>query len=242
MALCEFLPVLRRRWYVVVIAVLCMAVFTGIQFWHAGVYSTRTVIYLVHHNSDPQGAWPAVGSTDETLVSFAGTIVSEINAGRPVARYASGDAPLYGVGVRQGVKVTQSDSGGQWWSSFGRAEIEVQIVGTSHEWVESQQQEIIARIVDLCRTAQGAAWDDPNQRITPFVAPLTESIEHVAPSRIEQLIAVGASFGAALLVGCWVAVRWERRSRRRAVRGPEEQREAGAAVVSDMSAGSDGRV
>ncbi|MFZ2625486.1 MAG: hypothetical protein WAX29_09660 [Propionibacterium sp.] len=242
MALCEFLPIMRSRWYVLVVALLCAVVFTGIQFRNSGVYSTRTVIYLVHHNSDPQGAWPAVGSTDETLVNFAGTIVSEMNKGRPVARYASEDAPFYGVGVRQGIKITQSDSGGQWWSSFGRAEIEVQVVGTSREWVESQQRDVLARIVAMCRSAQGAAWDDPNQRITPFVAPLTDSVEHVAPSRFEQVIAVGAILAAALMAGCWVAVRWERRSSRAAGRLPGGEPAARASAVSATSAGADRRV
>ncbi|WP_177170156.1 hypothetical protein [Propionibacterium cyclohexanicum] len=217
MTLSEFLRLIRRRWYVLLVALLCAALFATIQYRTSGVYSTRTIVYLIHHNSNPQGAWPSVGSTDETLVSFAGTIVNEVNRGRPGVRYASEDAPLYGVGLRQGVRVTQSNSGGQWWSSFPRAEIEVQIVGPGRAWVAAQQQQILSRIVELCRSAQGAAWADPDQRITPLVAPLTDSIDHITPARLDLVVAAGAILGAALICGGWAAVLLDRRARRGAV-------------------------
>lgn len=197
----QLLCVMWRRWYIVLLAVLCAGAFTAAQARSSGLYTTRTIVYFIHQSKDSVTPWLSNQAGDQSLVDFAGTIANEVNAGRPSVRYASETAPLYGVGVRQAVRVGLVDSGGQWWSSFSRAEIEIQVVGPTHEWVQGQQREVLDAIDNRTRSAQGSTWDDPNARITPVVVPVTSSIDHVAPSRFEQLAAVAAMLAAALLVG-----------------------------------------
>lgn len=207
----QLLCTIARRWYVILLVMVCAGAFTVNQFRSSGLYSTRTVVYFIHQSSNIAAPWLSDGVGDESIVDFAGTIANEINSGRPSVRYATAEAPLYGVGVRQSVRVGLVDSGGQWWSSFSQAEIEVQIVGPTRAWVQGQQKEILDSIASRTRAAQGSAWDDTSTRITPVVVPVTNSIDHIAPSRLEQVLAIGAILGAAVLVGCWCAAFVDRR-------------------------------
>ncbi|MDN6442230.1 MAG: hypothetical protein L0K30_09525, partial [Acidipropionibacterium jensenii] len=118
----------------------------------------------------------------------------------------SNDAPLYGVGIRQGLLVAIPNTGGQWSAMFSRADIEIQIVGRTREWVERTQRETIQKVFEVSRQRQGAAYTDPQKYITPTVMPLTGGIQQVTVGRPAQMMALVALMAAALLAGGWGAV------------------------------------
>lgn len=212
MTLRELLHALLRRWYLPLTALLMAGAvgFTWLQ--SGGCYTTTTVVAFTL----PSRATllPQSGLDDVNVIAFAGVVAQEINGGRPIARYASREAPLYGVGVRQGLLVALPDSGSQWASSFARAEIEIQIVGRTHDEVAALQQDLLDRVFLLAAGQQASSAAD--QRIQASIAPLTTSIQQVTATRLGQLIALVALATAALIVGGWAAVRLDRRMRRRA--------------------------
>lgn len=220
MTLVEILQTMVQRWYVVLLAVLSAAVIGVGWFRDSGCYSTATTVSFTL----PMRAFllPESGRSDESVIAFAGAIASEINEGRAPATYASNAAPLYGVGVRQGVLVAMPNSGGQWSSMYSRADIEIQIVGATREWVADTQGKTIERVLELSRDRQSASFTSPEGYITASVVPLTGSIQHISPSRTEQAMSVLSLLAAAILLGGWAAVEVDRqlsmlRPRRRRV-------------------------
>lgn len=196
--------VMVRRWYVVLVAVLCASSVGYVWMRDGGCYSAATTVSFTL----PARAalLPDSGRDDASVIAFAGSVAGEINNGREPATYASNDAPLYGVGVRQGVLVAIPNTGGQWSAMFSRADIEIQTVGRTREWVERTQRETIQKVFEVSRQRQGAAYTDPQKYITPTVMPLTGGIQQVTVGRLYQMMAFAALMAAALLAGGWGAV------------------------------------
>lgn len=196
----------RRQWYVLLVVLLCVAGAIALMLEAGGLYSTSTVIQF----AQPERSRGSIGANsdleNDNFIAFAGAVASEVNNGKPVMRYARESAPLYGAGIREGILVALPDAGGQWMTSYTRAEIEIQIVGPTRDWVSSQQEVLIDKVFNSSRTLQGAAYHSRSS-IQASVVPLTTNIEHVTASRGEQLIGIVAMLAAGLLVGSWAAVR-----------------------------------
>jgi hypothetical protein len=207
-----------RRWYITVISLLCATGFALVLLHNSGLYSTRTVVQFIRLQPSQVAIGPANGTEDENFISFAGAVASEVNNGRPISRYAWEDAPLYGAGVRKGILVGLPDAGGQWLTSFNRAEIEVQVVGPTQEWVEDRQRLLMQKIADSSRELQGPIYKDQGQRIRTVIAPLTSTVDHIEASRSQQAAAVLLMLIAGLIVGGWVSVRVDLTISERAVR------------------------
>ena len=213
----EIVQAMARRWYITLALVACAALLTGMFIRDGGVYTTRTVVafMLPAKTSLAQGN----GVDDASVITFAGIVATELNNGRPAERYSTDDAPYYGAGVREGVLVTLPNAGNQWVSSFLRAEIEIQIVGRTEDWVHARQEELVDKALRISADQQ-AIVANPDDQIQASVVPLTAQIEHVAPNRSAQAAAVLAMVAAALIVSGWASVALERRGRRR--RSPQQ--------------------
>lgn len=141
-----------------------------------------------------------------------------------LSRYAWDDAPLYGAGMRQGVLVGLADTGGQWMTSYNRAEIEIQIVGQSRDWVEETQTSLLSKVFERAQALQGANYDDPRRRVTTEISPLTSTIEHITVSPLEKVAAIAASGTAAIILGAWGALLMDRATAARQRRRVESQK------------------
>ncbi len=203
MTLHDIVATMLRRWYLPVIAVSLACGMWVLLARDGGCFTTSTVVSFTL----PSRATllPESGVDDESVIAFAGVVAQEINGTRPAPRYASRDAPLYGVGVRQGVLVGLPNSGGQWVRSFARAEIEIQIVDRTAEEVETRQRNLLDRVFQITRDQQRSA--SPKQRIRASVVPLTAGIQEISATRSSQLLALVALCSSALIVGGWAAVR-----------------------------------
>ncbi len=203
----DIVAAMLRRWYLPLIALVLASGVWLLWARDGGCFTTSTVVSFTL----PSRATllPESGVDDESVIAFAGVVAQEINGGRPAPRYASRDAPLYGVGVRRGVLVGLPDSGGQWSSSFARAEIEIQIVGRTAEEVRVQQRSLLDRVFEIARKQQQDA--PPSQRISASVVPLTSGIQEISATRSSQLLALVSLSFAALVVGGWAAVRLDGR-------------------------------
>jgi len=207
-----------RRWYVPLVVLMAASALTTQLMKSGGVYSTRTVVMFVNIGPHQVNIGPDSGSQDDNIIAFAGAVANDVNNGRPVVRYAHDDAPLYGAGISQGVFVGLRDDSGQWGTSFPRAELEIEIVGPTHDYVESMQQELLLKVYTRARELQGPAYNDPDSRILTQVVLLTQAIDHVSASGSQRVIAVASMLAAAMIVGSWGAVRLDAHLRGRSAR------------------------
>jgi len=211
----DVLAAVGRRWYVFLAVLLVFAALAVVFYRDGGSYYTRTTLTFTL----PERSTLELnnGSTDTSVIAFAGAVAVSINEGKPVARYSSADAPYYGAGVRQGVMVSLRNDGSQWISSFPSATIDVQIVGQTEEWVADRQAAILADIMSVTRGQQKATTTPATAQITATVAPLSTDIAHITSSRTTQMLALAATVLAALLVAVPTAVGVDRAARGRRI-------------------------
>jgi hypothetical protein len=199
----DILAAMLRRWYIPIAVLGCAALITVLLARDGGGYSTSTVVTFMR--SSTTSLSPDNGADDSSVVAFAGAVVNAINNGRPPAPYSMDDAPYYGAGVREGIRVDLADEGNQWVSTFSRSDVEIQIVGRSLADVRSEQQRMIDLVLSFADAEQAVLQIDAEDRITAAVAPLTTQIEQVQPSSFSQLVAAVAMLAVALIVGAWGA-------------------------------------
>lgn len=209
MTILHVVTVVLRRWYVPLVVLLAAAALTVHLAKAGGIYHTRTVVMFVHLAPNAFALGPDNGTENDSIIAFSGAVATDVNNGRPVFRYARHDAPLYGAGISQGVFVGLRTDSGQWGTSFSRAELEIEIVGRTAEYVKSMQQDLLSRVYTKTRDLQGPANERPDTRILAQVEPLTLTIDYVSPSRSQSAAAAAMMLAAAMIVGGWGAVRFD---------------------------------
>lgn len=204
--------VLLRRWYFVVFAVI-IALAGGFLLQRGeGLYTSETVVSFIL--PDQSRLSPDSGLDDSSVIAFAGVVAREVNGGAAPVTYSESDAPFYGAGIRQGALVSLPNAGNQWVESYQRAEIVLQIVGPSEQWVERTQSDFLTKIVQASDALQAAA-QPAGTHIRASPVTLTKTIIHVFPSRSQVIAAFIALLIAALLFSGWAAVAVDRIARSR---------------------------
>jgi hypothetical protein len=215
MTIREILSAMLRRWYVPIGLLACATLVTVMLARDGGVYTTKTVVSFLRPAETSLS--PYNGTTDLSVIAFAGAVVQETNSGRLSLRYSMSDAPYYGAGVREGVLVELANSGSQWVSTFDKSDVEIQIVGRSFDWVETRQRQLVDRVIDVSNDQQAALKISPDDRIMASVVPLTRQIEYVSPSRRGQVSAGAAMLAVTLIIGAWGSITVDRLLSRRQV-------------------------
>jgi hypothetical protein len=216
---------IRRRWYVVIVTLLVAAVAWGALYRDGGTYTTKTIVaFLVPATTTLS---PDNGSNDDSVIAFARSVAAQVNVGRNPVSYSMDTVPYYGAGLRQAVLVDVPNAGNQWYDSFNRAEIDIQIVGRTEQWVKTQQTMFVNKVRAVSEAQQAGLVSDHKLDITTSVVPITQDITYVGPTRSAQIMALTALFFAAVLVGGWAAVTLDRRiSRKRSAPRPVARRPA----------------
>lgn len=208
MTTAEVLSALRRRWFVTVAVFVIAAAFVVLFARDGGLYASRTIVSFMWPTATVLA--PANGTTEQSIVAFAGAVATDVNDGQAPQGYGAGDAPYFGAGIREGVIVGLRDQGNQWVSDFSTAEIEIQIVGRTQEWVAENQKMMIDRVLATAERQQDELGARPEDRVAVSVVPLTQTIEHVTAGRSSQIGAVGAMVLAAMIVSVWASVALDR--------------------------------
>lgn len=216
----EVLAAMLRRWYIPILALACAALVTVVLIRDGGIYSTSPVVTFMRPTATSLS--PENGTDDLSVITFAGSVVNAVHNGRPAEPYSMGEAPYYGAGVREGIRVDLADSGNQWVSTFSRSDVEIQIVGRSLDWVESKQDEMVELVLSFADAEQAGLMVPEEDRITATVAPLTTQIEYVSASPGGQMAAAGAMLSVALILGAWGSVVVDRLFSRRRVQPPTQ--------------------
>ncbi|WP_010205786.1 hypothetical protein [Salinibacterium sp. PAMC 21357] len=204
MTVLDILKAALRRWYVLLLVLVLTGFLTATFFRDSGAFATRTAVTFTLPARTTLMA--NSGSDDSSVIAFAGAIAAEINLGKPALTYSTVDAPYYGAGVRQGILVSLRNEGNQWVASYPSATIEIQIVGRSREWVQTQQQELLTKIADVTDAQQRTVVPAVADRITATVEPTSTQIDEITPTRTTEYLAVAAMALAGVIVGTWSAV------------------------------------
>jgi hypothetical protein len=209
----DIFSAMLRHWYIPLGLLACAALVTVMLVRDGGIYTTSTVVSLMRPDSTSLS--PSNGTNDTSVIAFAGSVVLETNNGHPPAGYSMQDAPYYGAGIREGVLVELANSGNQWASTFDKAEVQIQIVGRTRDWVESRQKEAVGKVLRIVESRQSAVAVAPQNRIVASVVPLTAQIEYISASRSSQLAAGTAMLAVAIILGAWGSVIVDRLPSRR---------------------------
>lgn len=213
MTIRDIFSAMLRHWYIPLGLLACAALVTVMLVRDGGIYTTSTVVSLMRPDSTSLS--PSNGTNDTSVIAFAGSVVLETNNGHPPAGYSMQDAPYYGAGIREGVLVELANSGNQWASTFDKAEVQIQIVGRTRDWVESRQKEAVGKVLRIVESRQSAVAVAPQNRIVASVVPLTAQIEYISASRSSQLAAGTAMLAVAIILGAWGSVIVDRLPSRR---------------------------
>jgi hypothetical protein len=207
----DVLTAVGRRWYVFLAIMLAFGALTTAFYRDGGSFFTHTTVtFTLPARTTLE---PDSGTTDVSVIAFAGAVATAMNEGKPAPVYSSADAPYYGAGVREGVMVSLRNNGNQWISSFPAATIDIQIVGHTREWVATRQKALLEEIMAVTRGQQSVAVI--SEQITASVGPLSTEIGEVTSSRSTQMLAVVAMGIAGLILGCSASVAVDRLARGR---------------------------
>lgn len=212
MSVSDLVRGLLRRWYLTALVVLVVGAFGGYLFATSGVYTTRTVVSFLLPEAAPL---QQDGSREEGIIAFAASVAADVDPHTTSVRYASADAMAYGAGVREGTFVSLPDGGGQWSVSYIRADIDIQIVGATHEEVARAQTQMIADVIATADTQQDAIGVPDSSRVVYQVQPLSLAIEHVQPGRSLHALTILALTLVAIIVSMWAVSICDGRARRR---------------------------
>lgn len=230
MTFSDIVRAMLRRWHICLVIVLSFVYISWNLGQNSGCFTSDTVIVFTR----PQAATlePDNGTEDTNVISFAGAIADQVTGGHTTPLYASSDAPIYGAGLRQEVSVSVPNVGGQWTISFTEAEIDVQIVGPTQQWVERQQRSVLAQI--SAATANQQSKTSARGHISARIEPLSTQISHVQIDRSSLLLALGAIGLAACLCAATASILLERLIGH--VRGRRDARRARLFAATEIGA------
>lgn len=190
--------VLVRRWYLLLLGLLCTAIACMVVNGQPGVYFSRAEVVLLV----PPGLGDrnTLTTTSSDAVVLAGVVAKIINGAESEPRAASPEVTIVGRGVDDGYSLQLPDLGGQWAPSFPRQVLDVQVAGPDAEAVHERMQGLIERIDNELSTLQIDANVAPSERISAQSTPSQPSVVYLGGSRTRAL-AMTALVGLTMTLG-----------------------------------------
>lgn len=212
----QLLKVLRRRWYVLIVGLLCSTTALLMFSQSERVYFAQTDVVF-----EAPGVPTLAGVNSEfseSLNFFAGIVERTVNNGSESVRLSSPTATLYGIGVHRGKSVVLADRGGQWVHVFDRPILSIQVVDSSPERVAAVMAATVSDVAATAESIQSASGAPSATRITVTTTPEQPEIASFGQTltgRAKGLASMGAvGFGLSAAVACLVdgyALRHRRR-------------------------------
>ena len=194
----EFILILVRRWYVVLLGIALTGVCGYAAVGREPMYYTRIEVVVL-----PPAERPDVNVLTRgpySLTEIASLLVAEYNGkDRPLPMNSS-DATLYGQGVRSGTQVRLHNSGSQWVSIFDKPVIEVEVVDPDPERVRTEVAGAVAGIRGILDHQQQEAFGiKMSSQVTLRESPDAPVISVVRGNRPRTA-------AATLLLGAWATM------------------------------------
>ena len=206
--------VLLRRWYLLATgAVLTLGTMYGVLHL-PGVYWTQVTVVLLAPTED---FYPnKIEDPHYALSPIAGVVVAEWNRDNRPTLTASPDTTLFGEGKRNTVEVRMPNQGSQWRPLYLTPNIDVQVVGSDPELVETRAIEVADELAEILEQEQKNLGVDPRLWITSVSSPAEPTVHDVTGSRTRSLGALGLTGALVSVISIyWIDRGLSRRSRRR---------------------------
>jgi hypothetical protein len=170
-----------RRWYVLVVGLVCIVAACAVLQEEEGVYWAQTDVLFL---AGDKGGNPLENQT-ENVIHFASVIQASLDEGAADIRLSSPSATLHGTGVRSGFISMLADTGGQWGSNFNRAVIRIEAVDESPEQVRGMIAGVVADIESETARLQSASGvgEDASTRISVDTGPDAVSVGYMGSTR-----------------------------------------------------------
>lgn len=172
----DLLATLTRRWYVVLFGVGLTIGAMMLVAARPGVHWTQVDVVFLAPESTQQPS--VVKLTPASLIAAAGLVERTIDRGAQPSETTSSTVSLATEGIRQGVRITLPDSGGQWAHNFNRPALSVQVAGPTEHWVRQRLAATIATINRTLRVIQGADGIAPKNQIRTSSAPSSATVSY----------------------------------------------------------------
>lgn len=210
MTLWDTVTALGRRWYLVLIGIVCTLASLYLVGNQNPVFYSRASVYFLAPASD---LYPNVlRTTSLDLVAAAGVVAKRINGTESMTKVASSEVTLVGRGILDGTSIALPDNGGQWSVNFNVQALDVQVTAPTAEEVRARQEQTFQRIDDELRLMQDEQDVPDVDRITTVVNPTVPLMFAMSGERRRsQLMTIVIGGGLTLLAVGLVELRATRR-------------------------------
>ena len=181
MTVFRLLSIAIRRWYVVLVGLVCVVALCVTLADEEGVYWAQADVLFL---AGDKGGNPLENQT-ENVIHFASVIQSSLEEGGSDIRLSSPSASLHGTGLRSGFVSMLADTGGQWGSNFNRAVIRIEAVDESPELVRAAIDNAVEEITTETARLQDASGvtEDASTRISVDAGPDAVSVGYMGSTR-----------------------------------------------------------
>lgn len=198
MTAAEFLLILVRRWYVVLLGIALTGVCGYALVDREPMYYTRVEVVVLPPLERPDVNVLTRGPY--SLTEIASLLVAEFNGKNRPLPMNNSDATLYGQGIRSGMQVRLHNSGGQWVSIFDKPVIEVEVVDPDPERVQMEAARAVTRLRHILDQQQQVDFGiKKSSQVTLRESPDYPVIQEVRGNRPRTA-------AATLLIGGWVTL------------------------------------
>lgn len=194
--------ILARRWYLVVLSIVCMLPVLYSAHAAGGVFYSHADVLFLPPPASVGGN--SLRADPGRTVYYAAIVERQFNSERPDNIPRPTSAPLYGTGIQDGYAVYLPNAGGQWQSNFNKPALTVEVVGKTSSEVQKNMDQIVQRIQELARVPQKEMGIKSGSFIATELSPEKPSISYVGirSSRAEGalvLLTIGIAIGVAHL-------------------------------------------
>lgn len=209
----DLVHIMLRRWFVVAFFILCAVITVFVLDTKQRHYVAQTELVMVAPGSVAVSGSP-YGST-ETLVDFAGVVERRFNASSPTQHLSSPSATLFGNGIRNGVSVRLTNSGGQWNYSFDRPILEVQVIDSNIETVHENMQSVESRVRKIVHDLQTDAHAKPKSMISVYSDTEGANITSFGSTRTGRVKGIALICGVAVVISVPFSIALDKLLKRR---------------------------
>lgn len=165
-----------------VVAVMGLAL-TALIAWFAvnapGVYEADAYVVMLPPSNPSSNAF----FTSRSLVITAGVVSQAVPGDPDIPLPTAETVPLSSLGIKHGYSVQLPNSGTQWVYVFNRAELSVQVVGSSPDEVRSTLDRVVLKINKELAAIQSAQGTSSWEMIRTELSPHRPSISYSSGSR-----------------------------------------------------------
>lgn len=179
MTTADFLAVIRRRWYVVVIGAIGVVVVAGLVASRSGVYTSRVEVVLIPTTGSEESGGTLISSSTD-LIALAGLVERRVNDGVDTGAATNQDVPLAGTGIRSGTLIKLPNEGGQWNYNFSSPSLIVQTVGASEREAIERRTDAVDRINRMLAQVQSEEDVSADQMVTSRTLPESPTVAYVS--------------------------------------------------------------